>query len=85
MKRLLKVVNYCYNHYVNFVNFGSILQTYALQQALDQLHVDHVIVDYTPKSMLHADKDNPMPLFQESDAISRHNLELSLPDIRKAN
>lgn len=41
-----------YNHYVNFVNFGSILQTYALQQALDQLHVDNVIVDYTPKSMM---------------------------------
>ena len=74
-----------YNHYVNFVNFGSILQTYALQQALDQLHVDNVIVDYTPKSMLHADKDNPMPLFQEADAVSRHNLELSLPDIHKAN
>lgn len=74
-----------YNHYVNFVNFGSILQTYALQQALNQLHVDNVIVDYTPKSMLHADKDNPMPLFQEVDAVSRHNLELSLPDIHKAN
>lgn len=74
-----------YNHYVNFVNFGSVLQSWALQQALDRLGVDNVIVDYCPRCMMSANKDNPLPLMQEADELSRECCRLSMGDIRRAN
>lgn len=35
--------------YHNVYNYGAVLQAYALQQALLNLSIDNVIIDYTPK------------------------------------
>lgn len=74
-----------YNQYVNFVNYGSILQSYALQQALDKLGIDNTIVDYCCKTMVHADKDNPVPLMQDTDPVALECCIQSLPDIHAVN
>ena len=49
-----------YNFHMNFINYGSILQTYALQQALDKIGVNNVIVDYIPKYLGDVNMYNPL-------------------------
>ena len=41
--------------YYNFVNFGAMLQCYALQQALNKLGVDNTVVDYRTDPLLLTD------------------------------
>ena len=45
--------------YYNFVNFGAMLQCYALQQALNKLGVDNTVVDYRTDPLLLTDIDDP--------------------------
>ncbi len=37
-----------YNFYGGYVNYGAVLQSYALQKVLDKLGVPNLIVDYIP-------------------------------------
>ncbi len=38
-----------YNFYGGYVNYGAVLQSYALQKVLDKLGVPNLIVDYVPE------------------------------------
>ena len=46
--------------YYNFVNFGAMLQCYALQQALNKLGVDNTVVDYRTDPLQLTDIDDPL-------------------------
>ena len=74
-----------YSTYFNFVNFGSMLQCYALQQALDKLGVDNVVVDYRNDALLTKDVNDPLKNMRDSRLSSRLGCWLSYPQIRKAN
>lgn len=74
-----------YNYYGNFMNYGSMLQSYALQKVLDKLGVDNVIVDYCTDALLDKDPDHPTKNMHDKNFISRLNCYLSLPAIRRCN
>lgn len=57
--------------YYNFVNFGAMLQCYALQQALNKLGVDNTVVDYRTDPLLLTDIDDPLKSMQDSRFLSR--------------
>ncbi len=74
------------NHYVNFTNYGSILQSYALQTAVDRLgkgSYEAVILDYCPKERLDYDPLNPFRHLWDRDEETRRMVELSMPAIRE--
>ncbi len=75
-----------YNMYGNFTNYGSALQSYALQTAINNLspgEIEALIVDYCPDTL--ADKDilNPMGNMWDTDEAARERCRLSLPAIRE--
>lgn len=75
-----------YNMYGNFTNYGSALQSYALQTAINKLYPDEIevrIVDYCPDIL--ADKDilNPMVNMWDKDEAAIERCRLSLPAIRE--
>jgi len=75
-----------YNIYCNFTNYGSALQSWALQQAVDRLGSDRwqsVLVDYCPEVLADKDPKNPLTHMWDTDAESRRLCELSLPVIRE--
>lgn len=75
-----------YNIYCNFTNYGSALQSWALQQAVDRLGAGRwqsVLVDYCPDVLLDKDPLNPLAYMWDSDAESRRLCELSMPAIRE--
>lgn len=74
-----------YNFYMNFINYGSILQTYALQQALNNIGVKNEIIDYCPDCLLGCDMDNPLPLMKDSRFVSKFGCRLALFSIKEAN
>lgn len=75
-----------YNIYCNFTNYGSALQTYALQKAANRLgqgQWEVILVDYCPDLL--ADK-NPLDPFEnmwDQDEESRRMCELTMPAIRE--
>ena len=71
--------------YYNFVNFGAMLQCYALQQALNKLGVDNTVVDYRTDPLLLTDIDDPLKSMQDSRFLSRLGCRLSYPAIHRAN
>lgn len=76
------------NIYCNFTNYGSALQTYALQKAINSINFDKiesVIVDYCPDTMLDKDILNPFKHMWDKDDTARRMCELSLPSIRINN
>ena len=74
-----------YSKYFNFVNFGSMLQCYALQQTLNKLGVDNIVVDYRNDALLAKDINDPLKNMRDRRIISRLGCRLSYPQIRKAN
>lgn len=75
-----------YNIYCNFTNYGSALQSWALQQAVDRLgrgRWESVLVDYCPDVLRDKDPRNPMEHMWDTDAESRRLCEMSLPAILK--
>lgn len=75
-----------YNMYGNFTNYGSALQSYALQSAINNIapgEVEAVIIDYCPDIL--ADKDilNPMANMWDKDDNAIERCRLSLPAIRE--
>lgn len=70
------------NTHVNFTNYGSALQSWALCRSVENLGYVAKLVDYCPKMMEERDILNPMKHMWDTDEDSRRNLELSMPAIR---
>jgi len=72
-----------YNIYGNFTNYGSALQSWALNQAIKKMGFSPVLIDYCPN--IHLDKNilNPLERMWDQDEESRINCELTLPAIRE--
>lgn len=75
-----------YNIHCNFTNYGSALQSWALQQIADHLgkgRWETVLVDYSPDILRDKDPRDPIPHMWDTDEESRRMCELSLPAIRE--
>ncbi len=72
-----------YNIYCNFTNYGSALQTWALNQAIKKLGHTPVLVDYCPDILTDKDPLNPFKNMWDQDEESRRMCELTMPAIRK--
>lgn len=73
-----------YNIHCNFTNYGSALQSWALQQTADRLgkgHWDTVLVDYCPDILRDKDPRNPIAHMWDTDEESRRMCQLSMPAI----
>ena len=84
MKKRYGIVSY--NLYGNFTNYGSALQSFALQTSIDRLDPDKVeaiILDYCPDVLLDKDALSPMKAMWDTDSESRKMCEMSLPAIQE--
>ena len=84
MKKRYGIVSY--NLYGNFTNYGSALQSFALQTAVDRLapeKLEALILDYCPDVLLDKDPLSPMKAMWDTDSESRKMCEMSLPAIRE--
>lgn len=72
-----------YNIYGNFTNYGSALQSWALNRVIRKLGYNTVLVDYCPN--VHIDKNilNPLEKMWDQDAESIKNTTLTLPAIEE--
>ena len=70
------------NTHVNFTNYGSALQSWALCRSVENLGYVAKLVDYCPPMMEDRDILNPMKHMWDTDEASKRNLELSMPAIR---
>lgn len=70
------------NIHVNFTNYGSALQSWALCQVIEKLGFNTKLVDYCPQMMENRDILNPIKHMWDTDDDSRRNLELSMPAIK---
>lgn len=73
-----------YNIHCNFTNYGSALQSWALQQAADRLgkgRWETVLVDYCPDILRDKDARDPIPHMWDTDEESRRMCRLSMPAI----
>lgn len=74
------------NIYANFTNYGSALQTFALQTAIGrQPGFEPVVMDYCPRTMLDKDILNPFKHMWDQDPVARRMCELTLPAIKENN
>ncbi len=76
------------NIYCNFTNYGSALQTYAMQKVINNMDnnaYEAVVMDYCPKTMLDKDILNPFKHMWDKDPVARKMCELTLPAIRINN
>lgn len=77
------------NIHVNFTNYGSALQTWALHQAIKRIghsigkEYKPLLIDYCPACLSGKDPLNPLEYMWDADEESRRNCELSLPAIRE--
>lgn len=75
-----------YNMYGNFTNYGSALQSFALQKAIDSLlpgEIESVIVDYCPKILEDKDVLNPIANMWDTDSAIRESCRMSMPAIKR--
>lgn len=75
-----------YNMYGNFTNYGSVLQSWALQKVVNRQGKgawEAIIVDYCPDVLKNANPLNPMPYMWDKDDEAMKMCELSMPAIRK--
>lgn len=75
-----------YNIHCNFTNYGSALQSWAIQQAIDRLGAgkwQSVLLDYCPDVLRNKDKRNPITYMWDTDEKTRRMCALSLPAIRE--
>lgn len=71
-----------YNIHSNFTNYGSALQSYALNKAIAKLGYYPVLVDYCPDCLKDKDALNPFKNMWDSDPDSIASCELSMPAIK---
>jgi len=72
-----------YNIHCNFTNYGSALQSWALNQAIERLGCAPTLIDYCPDSLKNADPLNPFGLMMDRDSESQRMCKLTLPAIRE--
>ena len=71
-----------YNIYCNFTNYGSALQTWALNQAIKKLGYTPVLIDYCPDILADKDPLNPYKNMWDQNEESKRMVEMTLPAIR---
>lgn len=77
------IVTYTSLH-CNFTNYGTILQSWAMQQALRKINdVNPILVNYCPVSMKDKDPLDPMKNMWDKNGEARKLCEMSLPAIRE--
>lgn len=81
-KILEKIGIVSYNIYGNFTNYGSALQSWALQQTIKFLGYQPVLVDYCPDVLRDMDPLNPYKNMWDKDEESKKMCELTMPAIR---
>lgn len=72
-----------YNINCNFTNYGSALQSWALNTVVGRMGYRPVLVDYCPDVLKEADPMNPFKKMWDKDAESRRMCELTMPAIRE--
>lgn len=75
-----------YNIHCNFTNYGSALQSWALQQAADRLGAgrwETVLVDYCPAVLQDKNPRDPIAHMWDTDPQIREMCRRSLPAIQK--
>lgn len=75
-----------YNIHCNFTNYGSALQSWALQQATDRLgkgRWETILVDYCPDILRDKNPRDPIAHMWDTDEESRRMCRLSLPALVK--
>lgn len=72
-----------YNINCNFTNYGSALQSWALNTVVGRMGYRPVLVDYCPEVLKEADPLNPFKLMWDKDLESRRMCELTMPAVRK--
>lgn len=70
------------NIHVNFTNYGSALQSWALCKVIERFGYLAKLVDYCPPMQEERDILNPQKFMWDTDEDSRRNLELTMPAIR---
>lgn len=72
-----------YNIYCNFTNYGSALQTWALNRAIESIGYHSKLIDYCPDILADKNPLDPFSSMWDQDAESRKMCELTLPAIRE--
>ncbi len=70
------------NIHVNFTNYGSALQSWALCKTIEKFGYSAKLVDYCPPIQEYRDILNPQKFMWDTDDASKRNLELSMSAIR---
>lgn len=72
-----------YNINCNFTNYGSALQSWALNTVVGRMGYRPLLVDYCPDVLKEADPLNPFKKMWDKDDESRRMCELTMPAIRE--
>lgn len=72
-----------YNIHVNFTNYGSALQSWALCRTISRMGCNPVLLDYCPDVLRGADPLDPIRNMRDKDEESRRMCGLSMPAIRE--
>ena len=72
-----------YNIHANFTNYGSALQSWALNQSVAKLGYFTVLVDYCPDVLSDKNPLNPFKNSWDKDEETKKMIELSMPSIRE--
>ena len=72
-----------YNIHCNFTNYGSALQSWALNQMVGRLGYKPVLMEYCPDVLRDANPLDPFKKMWDRDAESRQMCELTMPAIRE--
>lgn len=72
-----------YNIHCNFTNYGSALQSWALNQMVGRLGYKPVLMDYCPEVLQDANPLDPFKKMWDKDEESRRMCELTMPAIRE--
>ena len=72
-----------YNLHYNYSNYGSILQTYALQEYIkENTKIEPVIIDYCPDAFKNSNPQNPLSLIYDKTADFYRTCLYLLNDIK---
>ena len=76
-----------YNINCNFTNYGSALQSWAMNQAIDKIGkeivVQSILIDYCPSVLEDCDVLNPYKRMWDTDEESRKMVGLTMPAIKE--
>ncbi len=72
-----------YNINCNFTNYGSALQSWALNRSIEKLGYKPKLIDYCPDVLKNADPLNPANMMWDKDAKSQKAVEMTMPAIKE--